>query len=91
MKMFKVVLWRDKIEECEVLRETALYVFISDAWRKDNEIKELKRGTWFATWGEAHAFLLKDAEIAAAFAEAKAVATRRKLADIQSMTAEAGK
>lgn len=50
------------IEAREVLRETKNCVFIFDTWRKNGEIKELKGDTWFATWSDAHRFLLNKAE-----------------------------
>ena len=88
MKMYRVGYIGHKIEEREVIRETALCVFFASVPYATREIRDAKRDTWFATWDDAHAFVLKTAHERV---EAAQEALVRRLADVEkikTMTAE---
>lgn len=88
MRMYRVGYSGPKIEEREVIRETASCVFFASGWDSTREIREAKRDTWFHTWDEAHAFTLKRANDRVNEIQKKLVRDLAQVEKIKAMTAE---
>ena len=88
MKMYRVGYGGHKIEEREVIRETASFVFFASEWDSTREVREAKRETWFQTWDEAHAFALKRANDRVNATQQQLVRDLAQVEKIKAMTAE---
>ena len=85
MKKYRT--WYDlKIEEIEVIRETAKYVVIAAGRRGERrDAKRSDHTNYFDTWEEARQFLAETARREIADLEEKLVATKKELDVIEAM------